>query len=100
MTGPTIPAGHRDGVALMAYLRNVGLEPDESFLQQGLQRLTQTVMELKAARQIGASRYERTPERKSYRDCHRAPLPQSAGAPSAHGEGPLGRGPAGVDRRG
>jgi len=71
MTDPTIPAGHRDGVALMEYLRNVGLETDESFLQQGLQRLTQTVMELEAARQIGASRYERTPERKTYRNGHR-----------------------------
>ena len=45
MTDPTM--------ALMEYLRNVGLEPDERFLQEGLQRLTQTVMELEAAEQIG-----------------------------------------------
>jgi putative transposase len=63
MTDPTM--------GLMEYLRNVGLEPDESYLQQGLQRLTQTVMELEAARQIGASRYERTPERRTYRNGHR-----------------------------
>ena len=71
MTDPTIPAGHRDGVALMEYLRNVGLEPDERFLQEGLQRLTQTVMELEAAEQIGAGHYERTPERRTYRNGHR-----------------------------
>ena len=63
MTEPTM--------ALMEYLRNVGLEPDEGFLQEGLQRLTQTVMELEAAGQIGAGRYERTPERKTYRNGHR-----------------------------
>lgn len=63
MTDPTM--------ALMEYLRNVGLEPDEGFLQEGLQRLTQTVMELEAAEQIGAGRYERTPERRTYRNGHR-----------------------------
>jgi putative transposase len=63
MTDPTM--------ALMEYLRNVGLEPDERFLQEGLQRLTQTVMELEAAEQIGAGRYERTPERRTYRNGHR-----------------------------
>jgi len=71
MTDPTIPIGHRDGVALMEYLRNVGLEPDESFLQEGLKRLAQTMIELEAARQIGAGCYERTPERKTYRNGHR-----------------------------
>jgi transposase-like protein len=55
----------------MEYLRNVGLEPDERFLQEGLQRLTQTVMELEAAEQIGAGHYERTPERRTYRNGHR-----------------------------
>lgn len=63
MTDPTM--------ALMEYLRNVGLEPDESFLQEGLQRLTQTVMELEAAEQIGAGRYERTSERKTHWNGHR-----------------------------
>lgn len=55
----------------MDYLRNMGLEPDEGFLQDALQQLTQTVVELDAARQIGAGRYERTPERKTYRNGHR-----------------------------
>jgi putative transposase len=58
-------------IALMEYLRNMGLEPDESFLQEGLRQLTQTVMELEAAEQIGAGHYERTPERKTYRNGHR-----------------------------
>ena len=58
-------------MALMKYLRNVGLEPDESYLQEGLRQLTQTVMELEAAEQVGAGRYERTPERKTYRNGHR-----------------------------
>ena len=53
-------------MALMEYLRNVGLEPDESYLQEGLRQLTQTVMELEAAEQIGAGHYERTPERRGY----------------------------------
>ena len=71
MADPTIPIGHRDGVALMEYLRKVGLEPDEGFLQEGLRQLTQTVLELEAAEHIGAGRYERTPERKTYRNGHR-----------------------------
>src|SRR3989304_5834723 len=63
MTDPTM--------ALMEYLRNVGLEPDERFLQEGLQRLTQTVMELEASQLVCANRYERTPERRTYRNGHR-----------------------------
>jgi len=63
MTDPTM--------ALMEYLRNVGLEPDESFLQEGLKRLAQTFVELEAAHQIGANRYEHTPERRTYRNGHR-----------------------------
>lgn len=63
MTDPTM--------ALMEYLGKMGLEPDEGFLQEALQRLTQTVVELEAAKQIGAGRYERSPERKTYRNGHR-----------------------------
>ena len=33
-------------IALMDYLRNMGLEPDEGFLQEALQQLTQTVVEM------------------------------------------------------
>jgi transposase-like protein len=56
-------------MALVEYLRNMGLEPDESFLQEGLRQLTQT--ELEAAEQVGAGRYERTPERETYRKGYR-----------------------------
>ena len=57
-------------MALMEYLRKVGLEPDEDYLQEGLRQLTQTVLELEAAEKIGARRYQRTPERKTYRNGH------------------------------
>ena len=48
-------------------------------MQEGLNRLTQTVMELEAAEQTGAGRYpgrtpgrcERTPQRRTYRNGHR-----------------------------
>ena len=58
-------------IALMDYLRNMGVEPDEGFLQEALQQLTQAVVELEAAKQIGAGHYERTPERRTYRNGHR-----------------------------
>ncbi len=58
-------------MALMQYLRNMGMDPDESFLQEGLRQLTQTVVELEAAEKIGAGHYERSPERKTYRNGHR-----------------------------
>jgi putative transposase len=58
-------------MALMQYLRNMGMDPDESFLQEGLRQLTQTVVELEAAEKIGAGHYERTPERRTYRNGHR-----------------------------
>ncbi|MCL4466926.1 MAG: transposase [Chloroflexi bacterium] len=63
MTDPTMP--------LMEYLRNVGLEPDENFLKEALQHLTQTATELEAAEKIGAGLYERRPEQKTYRNGHR-----------------------------
>jgi len=55
----------------MGYLRNMGLEPDERLLQEVLPHSVQTVVELEAAQQIGASRYERAPEHKTYRNGHR-----------------------------
>ena len=57
MTDPTM--------ALMEYLRNVGLEPDERVLQEGLRQLSLVVMGLEAAEPIGAGRNERTPECKT-----------------------------------
>ena len=57
-------------MALMAYLRNADLEPDERFRQEGPKRLIQTVMELEAAEQSSAGRNERRPERRTYRNGH------------------------------
>lgn len=64
MTDPTI--------ALKQYLINIGLEKDADFLQQGLQILSQMLMELEVEQKIGASKHERTPERKNYRNGHRS----------------------------
>ena len=63
MTEPTI--------ALKQYLINIGLEEDADFLQQGIQLLSQMLMELEVDQQVGASKHERTPERKNYRNGHR-----------------------------
>jgi len=63
MTKPTI--------ALKQYLINIGLEEDADFLRQGIQLLSQMLMELEVDQQVGASKHERTPERKNYRNGHR-----------------------------
>ena len=63
MTEPTI--------ALKQYLINIGLEEDADFLHQGIQLLSQMLMELEVDQQVGASKHERTPERKNYRNGHR-----------------------------
>jgi len=44
MTDPTL--------ALMEYLRSLGEAPDDRVLQEGLQRPTQTVMEMEAAKRL------------------------------------------------
>jgi hypothetical protein len=64
MADPTIPVGHRDHIDTDRVPWQHGLEPDEGFLPEALQQLTQTVVELEAAKQNAASRCERTPERK------------------------------------
>lgn len=63
MTEPTI--------ALKQYLINIGLEEDADFLGQGIQLLSQMLMELEVDQQVGASKHERTAERKNYRNGHR-----------------------------
>ncbi len=63
MTDPTI--------ALKEYLINIGLEEDADFLQQGVQLLSQMLMEVEVEQQIGAGKHERNPERKNYRNGHR-----------------------------
>jgi len=63
MTEPTI--------ALKQYLINIGLEEDADFLRQGIQLLSQMLMELEVEQQVGAGKHERTPERTNYRNGHR-----------------------------
>ena len=71
MADPTIPIGHRDGVTLLEYLRKVGVDLEGDFLSQGTQLLAQLAVEFEAEQQIGAGRYERSPERTTYRNGHR-----------------------------
>jgi transposase-like protein len=63
MTDPTI--------ALKEYLINIGLNGDADFLRQGVELLSQMLMELEVEQQIGAGKHERTPERSNYRNGYR-----------------------------
>ncbi len=42
-------------IALKQYLINIGLEEDVEFLRQGIQLLSQMLMELEVDQQVGAS---------------------------------------------
>jgi len=63
MTNPTI--------ALMEYLRKFDLDLDGDVLREMIRVLTQMVMEMEVEQQIGAGRYERTPERRNQRNGYR-----------------------------
>jgi len=63
MTDPTI--------ALKQYLINIGLQDDADFLREGVELLSQMVMELEVEHQIGAGKHERTPERSNHRNGYR-----------------------------
>ena len=63
MTDPTI--------ALKQYLINIGLQADADFLREGVELLSQMVMELEVEQQIGAGKHERTPERNNHRNGYR-----------------------------
>lgn len=52
-------------------LINIGLEKDADFLRLAVQLLNQLLMELEVGQKVGAGKYERTPERKNYRNSHR-----------------------------
>jgi transposase-like protein len=60
MTEPTI--------ALKEYLYNLGMEKDADFLRQGVELLSQLLMEVEVEQQIGAKKHERTEERSNYRN--------------------------------
>ena len=63
MTDPTM--------TLMEYLGKIGVDLDGDLLSQGTQLFAQLAVELEAEEQIGAGRYERNPERRTYRSGHR-----------------------------
>lgn len=61
-------------MALMELLRKHELGIDSDFLREGVQIMMQMLIELEAGQQIGAGRYERKPERVTYRNGHRSRL--------------------------
>ena len=63
MTEPTI--------ALMEYLRQMGLDGDADFLREGVRLMSQLLMELEVEEMTGAGRYERTSERVNQRNGYR-----------------------------
>jgi putative transposase len=58
-------------MALIEYLRKIGLDEDADFLREAVRVMTQALMELEVSQQIGANRYERHEERKTYRNRYR-----------------------------
>jgi len=61
-------------MTLLEYLRKVGVDLEGDFLSQGTQLLAQLAIEFEAEQEIGAGRYERSPERTTYRNGHRERL--------------------------
>ena len=55
-------------IALKEYLYNIGMEKDADFLRQGVELLSQLLMEAEVEQQIGAKKHERTEERSNYRN--------------------------------
>jgi transposase-like protein len=58
-------------IALLDYLRNTGMELDGDFLRESIDVLTHLLMEAEVSQQIGAERYERSPERQGHRNGYR-----------------------------
>lgn len=63
MTNPTI--------ALKEYLYNIGMEKDADFLRQGVELLSQLLMEAEVEQVVGAKKHERTEDRSTYRNGYR-----------------------------
>jgi putative transposase len=61
-------------MALMELLRKHELDIDGDFLREVAQIMMQMLIELEAEQQIGAGRYERKPERVTYRNGYRRRL--------------------------
>ncbi|MEW6568917.1 MAG: IS256 family transposase [Chloroflexota bacterium] len=58
-------------ITLLEYLRKVGIDLDGDFLKEGTRLLAQLAVELEAEQAIGAGRYERSENRRTYRNGHR-----------------------------
>ena len=69
MTDPIIS---KTAIAEMKqYLTKIGLDDDADFLREGVQLLSQMLMDLEVEQQVGAGKHERTSERRNYRNGHR-----------------------------
>ena len=55
-------------IALKEYLYNIGMEKDADFLRQGVELLSQLLMEAEVEQQIGAKKHERSEKRSNYRN--------------------------------
>jgi putative transposase len=64
-------------MAFTEFLRKIGKEEDMDFLREGVQVLTQALMELEISQQVGAGRYEHSGERTTYRNGYRDRLWQT-----------------------
>ncbi len=51
-------------MALSELLRKAQMEENADFLREGVRVLSQALTELEVSQQLGAGRYERTPERR------------------------------------
>ena len=61
-----------DTIALLELIRKIGLEDgDIDFLREGLKVLAEAVMDAEVSQLIGAERFERSTERKNYRNGYR-----------------------------
>src|SRR5690348_14468477 len=58
-------------MALTDLLRKHGVDGDVDFLRASVRLMTQRLMELEVEEQLGAGRYERTPERTGQRNGYR-----------------------------
>jgi len=58
-------------MTLMEYLRKEGVDPQGDFLKEGVRLLAQLAMEVEVGQKAGAGRYERSDERKTYRNGYR-----------------------------
>lgn len=58
-------------MALIEYLRKLGLDGDLDFLRESVRVMGQMLMEAEVAEQVGAGKHERTPERSNRRNGYR-----------------------------